>query len=90
MKTPTDMLASDLRRMAGAIPVGWRAAVLMAIFIIVFPIVVVVFVLDALTHDMPTVRHPFNKLAEWWTAVVHRSAHRAARLQARPQVRHAH
>jgi len=90
MKTPTDMLASDLRRMAGTIPVGWRAAVLMLVFIVVFPIVVCFFVFDALTHDMPMVRHPFNKLGEWWSAVMHRSAHRAARLRARPQVRHAH
>jgi hypothetical protein len=84
------MLASDLRRMAGTIPVGWRAAVLMVVFVVVFPIVVTFFVFDALTHDMPAVRHPFNKLAEWWSAVMHRSAHRAARLQAAPQVRHAH
>jgi hypothetical protein len=89
MKTPTDMLASDLRRMAGVIPVGWRAISLMAVLIVVFPLLVVVLVLDALTYDMPVVRHPFKKAAEWMGVLMHHGPRRLGAMKP-PQVRHAH
>jgi len=88
MKTPTDMLASDLRRMAGVIPVGWRAILLMAVLILIFPLLVLVLVLDAMTYDMPGVRHPFKKAAEWMSILMHHGPRRLAIKQ--PQVRHAH
>lgn len=62
MTTPEKMLAADLRRMACVIPVGWRAAVLMLAMVLVFPILICVFVLDALTHDMPRLRSGMRKL----------------------------
>lgn len=68
MTTPEKMLAADLRRMAGVIPVGWRAAVFMLAMVLVFPILICVFVLDALTHDMPRLRAAMRK-------VIHGVAH---------------
>jgi hypothetical protein len=89
MKTPTDMLASDLRRMAGVIPVGWRAILLMVALILVFPILILVLVLDAMTYDMPVVRHPFKKAAEFMGVLMHHGPRRLVAIKP-PQVRHAH
>jgi hypothetical protein len=90
MKTPADMLASDLRRVAGTIPVGWRAAVLMAVLIILFPLLVTVLIFDALTYDMPMIRVPLRNIAHWATAWRHLTPRRPVRLARAPRVRHAH
>ena len=89
MKTPADMLATDLRRVAGAIPVGWRAVAVMAVLIVVFPILISVFVLDALTYEMPWIRTPLKKAGQWMSAVMHFNPRRLTGIP-RPQVRHAH
>jgi hypothetical protein len=89
MKTPADMLASDLRRMAGTIPVGWRAAVLMVLLIVLFPVLVTVLILDALTYDMPAVRVPLRNVMHWATAWMHFTPRRTT-LHRPPRVRHAH
>jgi hypothetical protein len=85
MKSPTDMLATDLRRMAGAIPVGWRAVVVMVATIVVFPILISVFILDALTYDMPGIRNPVRKAFDWLSRwILHTPQHtRVARRPAR-------
>jgi hypothetical protein len=90
MKTPADMLASDLRRMAGAIPVGWRAVVVMAMLIAVFPLLIGILILDALTYEMPAVRHPFKMAARWMGALMHQAPRRVGGLPPPPQVRPAH
>lgn len=90
MKTPADMLASDLRRMAGAIPAGWRAVVLMALLLIVlFPFLVSILILDALTDGMPALRHPFKTAAGWLHALTRLRPRQRIALE-RPEVRHAH
>jgi hypothetical protein len=61
MKSPADMLASDVRQMARVIPAGWRAAALMMLALIFFPVLISVLILDALTEDMPSVRAPVGK-----------------------------
>jgi hypothetical protein len=85
MKSPTDMLATDLRRMAGVIPVGWRAVIVMAVTVIVFPVLITVFILDALTYDMPGIRNPVRKTFDWLSRwILHTPQHtRTVRRPAR-------
>jgi hypothetical protein len=92
MKTPADMLALDLRRMAGTIPVGWRAAILMALLVILFPLLISIFILDALTHDMPAVRTPVKNFMQRVGRWLHHDSRRARGLRHHPTpvVRHAH
>lgn len=73
MTTPADMLASDLRHMAGVIPAGWRAVVLVAAMVMVFPVLIAALVLDALTYDMPAIRTPLKKAAQRVGRFVHRA-----------------
>jgi hypothetical protein len=52
----------DGRFMTAAIPVKWRGAVMLAGTIVFFPLIIGVIMLDALTHDMPSVRTPVKKV----------------------------
>jgi hypothetical protein len=78
--------------MAGIIPVGWRAAVLMVLLIVLFPLLICVLVLDALTHDMPLVRTPVKHVMQWLSGWLHHRPRRGRELPhpAAPAVRHAH
>ncbi len=90
VKSPADMLASDLRSMAAIIPAGWRAAVLMvAILILLFPLLASILVLDALTHDMPVLRHPLRHASGWLAARLHRSRSAFDAVPPAGRIRHA-
>lgn len=65
MKSSADMLAADLRRMAGLIPVGWRAVAVLIFTVVVFPLLITAFVLDALTYEMPVLRAPVKRCLAW-------------------------
>jgi UDP-2,3-diacylglucosamine pyrophosphatase LpxH len=65
MKFPTVMPATNQRQMPGTIQAGWRAVILLAVMVIVFPVLISVFILNALTHDMPGIRQPVKLFMNW-------------------------